>query len=210
MQQQQPSPSTLAAAPPEKPAPACVTRLNALVRRGQTLIAGLTDADARREVFYALGLVALVERSADDCARMPPAAVPAHLPDLLESMMALLERSFPLDRPAARLEFSVLLKAAFELLLVRLCEHFGVELPNASGGGRNSATGSVMERLQLLKPHVRPPSRLNPFFLLKEEVNGAAHPRSSALIITWDQLDAEAHAFCRVVTTSRELLMARQ
>ena len=124
----------------------------------------------------------------------------SQVPSLLEvfkSMRELSERSFLLSH-VSRLEFAILLKAAYELILMALCQHYSIAAAKVAT--------TLMDRLQLLKPNVQPPNRLNCFFELKELVNYAAHPKDAQCSISLNLLNDALHAFVKVISESATIL----
>lgn len=142
----------------------------------------------RQDLLFVFALEASFSRAAAGVAKLG-GLVPS-LGHVFASMRDLLERSF-LWSHVSRLEFSLLLKAAFELLLMALCDHFAIQAAQAAT--------SLMDRLQLLKPNLQPPSRLNCFFELKELVNYAAHPKDAQCSVSLALLDDALHAFVKVI-----------
>jgi hypothetical protein len=147
------------------------------------------------DILVTFALSASLLRAEETVARLE-AAVPS-LTQMLTKMQDLLARCFLVDH-VSRLEFALLLKATFELLLIALCQRFAIQAAQAAT--------SLMDRLQLLKPYIQPPSRMNCFFDLKELVNLAAHPKDIRCTISLTLLDDALHALLKVLQECVALL----
>lgn len=154
------------------------------------------EPQQRQDLLFVFALEASFSRAAAGVAKLD-VLVPS-LGHVFASMRDLLARSF-LRNHVSRLEFSLLLKAAFELLLMALCDHFAIQAAQAAT--------SLMDRLQLLKPNLQPPSRLNCFFELKELVNYAAHPKDAQCSVSLTLLDDALHAFVKVTNECVAVLL---
>lgn len=173
---------------PAKSTPfSCVTEL--LTQAVGFLDAAGLSGEQQEEVFLVFALMASMSRANQGVLELN-SQVPS-LVEVFKSMRELLERSFLLSH-VSRLEFAILLKAAFELVLMSLCQHFSIAAAQAAT--------SLMDRLQLLKPNVHPPNRLNCFFELKELVNYAAHPKDAQCSIPLCLLNDAVHAFVKVIS----------
>lgn len=161
------------------------TSLSALIAR---VVTHLNKCEQKDDLLFVFSLTASLSRAAVSVTLLAP-KVPS-LADLFASLRDLLERSLLLNH-VKRLEFSILLKAAYELLLMALCQHYFIAPAKAAT--------ALMDRLQLLKPYIQPPSRMNCFFELKELVNYAAHPKDATCSLSMAILDDSTHAFLKVL-----------
>lgn len=123
-----------------------------------------------------------------------------NLKEFVSSMQTLACCENIMKSNAQRLDFALKLKSAFELVLLALSKHF-----NVAG---YKAAGSLAEYIQLLKPHFQPPSRINPYYELKDLVNHLAHPKDTDYKIGLSELEDALHVFLKVVEDGATMLPA--
>lgn len=120
------------------------------------------------------------------------------LPNLILSMRETIHKTLLQDQ-ASRLNIALLLKAAFELVLISFCTKYSIKIHEERG------LGSLGDKLDILKTHIKPASRLNAFYDLKNSVNAIAHPKGLNYTIELPTLDDNLHDFLKVLKTAVEM-----